>query len=236
MNLITLPISPRKISPEGELLGLTFPRFYEKIGVGNHGSIFRGVLDNQPVCFKAYNSLLVRLLTNPARSEFEALSQAQSDLYPLREHIQQGVGWYQHRGIGPVLVTRLVADFDGQPSKSLLHTATITSEYMSKLTELVTLFPKYNLFFHATLANILVQRVSPFENRPVLIDLANYQREWRYIGHAIKSSVSSSARIQRIQRWADNTLQLAARKVGAPICDNSSICDLRLPSLDPKQA
>ena len=231
MSFIALAISPRKISPEGELLGFKVPRLGEQIGAGNHGTVFRGVLDNHEVAFKAYNSLLTRLITNPARAEYASLSQAHSDLRPFSKHIQQGLGWYHHTGMGPVLVSRLVTDFDGTPSKSLLHTPTITADFMKKLSEVISLFPKFNLFFHATAANILVRRLSPTESTPVLIDLANYDREWRYLGHALTSTVSPEARPQRIQRWAENTLRHAALKVRDSRHDQS-LSDLRLPEPD----
>jgi hypothetical protein len=127
------------------------------------------------------------------------------------------------------MVSRLVRDYNGAPSPSLKHTPEISRSFLSQLEIVFECLAAKQVLYNPVAANILVQRVSETESRPVLIDLTNYESYIHYIGKGAAHLISPASKKRDIAAWLDATLLVAQRKVtenGSP-----SLNDLTLPPL-----
>jgi hypothetical protein len=229
MTFMQLPIALPRVSQDGEILN-SCARIGREIGSGRHGSAYEGILNGEMVCFKRYHFSWSHAFTsNPAKHEHGRLLQARQELAEIADSIQSPIGWYKDPAIGHVMVSRLVRDYNGAPSPSLKHTPEISRSFLNQLEIVFECLAAKQVLYNPVAANILVQRVSETESRPVLIDLTNYESYIHYIGKGAAHLISPASKKRDIAAWLDATLLVAQRKVtenGSP-----SLNDLTLPPL-----
>ena len=182
------------------------------IGRGNHGSAYIAMVNNDQVCLKAYHLFLDR---NPAKVELDRLQRARNELPEIKEYLQEPRGWLSDGTLGPLLVTNLVVDYSGRPSRTLQETCKVSQDFYAELERVLSVFPKKGVLYNPVTANILVQRVSETESRPVLIDLTNYNSYRHYPGKACLHLFSAETVKGRVAVWIDKTLREVRQKVCA---------------------
>jgi len=213
MTFIQLPFGLPRIANDGEILN-SHSRLGHGIGSGRHGTAHEGVLNGEKVCFKRYHFSLSHAFTsNPAKDEYGRLLRARNDLSVIADSLQAPLGWYKDPVIGPVLVTSLVRDYTGAPSRSLKETPEISSSFLKQLEGIFEHIADRGILYNPTPANILVQRTSSTESRPVLIDFTNYGNYLHYPAKGVAYLFSPSTKARHIAKWLEATLTVARGKV-----------------------
>ena len=213
MTFFQLPVGLPRVSQDGEILN-SCARIGREIGSGRHGSAHEGVLNGERVCLKRYHFSWSHAFTsNAAKHEYGRLLQARANLADVADSIQSPIGWYKDAVMGPVLATRLVCDHDGSPSQSLKYTSGVSQAFVDHLERIFDKFADREILYNPVAANILVQRTSDGEHRPVLIDLTNYESYLHYIGKGATHLFSPGSRKRDITAWLQATLAVARKKV-----------------------
>jgi hypothetical protein len=151
--------------------------------------------------------------SNPAKHEYGRLVEARKDLCGIADSLQAPRGWYNHPTIGPVLVTTLVQDYNGAPSQTLKQTPAISVSFFKQLEGIFEHIADRGSLYNPTPANILVQRTSSTESRPVLIDFTNYESYLHYPVKGVEYLLSPSTKARHIAKWLEATLTVARGKV-----------------------
>ena len=212
MTVFQLPIALPRVTHDGEILN-SCTRIGREIGSGRHGSAHEGILNGEKVCFKSYHFSWSHAFTsNSARHEYGRLLQARKDLPEITDFIQSPIGWYQDPLKGHVLVTRLIQDHNGAPSMPLKYTPEISPSFLNQLESVFESFAAKQVLYNPVAANILVQRTSTTESRPVLIDFTNYESYLHYIGKGAAHFISPASRARDISAWLQATLRIAKEK------------------------
>ena len=154
-------------------------------------------------------------------------SKARKDLSGIADSLQAPLGWYKHPTIGPLLVTTLVQDYNGVPSQTLKDTPEISTSFLKQLESIFECIADRGILYNPVSSNILVQRISSTESRPVLIDFTNYESYLHYPAKAVAYLLSSANKGHQIAKWLEATLDVARSKVGEG--DTASLNELRLP-------
>jgi hypothetical protein len=213
MTFLQPPIGLPRIAHDGEILN-SGVRLGGYIGSGNHGTAHEGVLNGERVCFKRYHLSWCHAFTsNPAKSEYDRLIDARNNLAEVADSIQSPIGWYRDPVAGTVLVSRLVQDYTGAPSQSLKHTSGIAKSFFHQLESIFAILSAKEALYNPVAANILVQRTSESESRPVLIDFTNYESYVHYMGKRVAHFISPESKRRHIKTWLDATLAVARNKV-----------------------
>lgn len=229
MTFFQLHIGLPRVTQEGEIRNSS-TRLGSEIGSGRHGTAHEGILNDERVCFKRYHSSWSHLFTtNPAKHEFGRLVQARTKLPELADSLQSPIGWCRDRIVGPLLVSHLVQDCDGAPSQPLKYTAEISRSFFRQLEMIFETLATQDVLYNPVAANILVQRTSDTESRPILIDLTNYESYLHYVGKGVTHLVSPASRSRHISKWLEASLNAARRKVVEPRTTTTSLEDLSLP-------
>lgn len=227
MTFMQLPIALPRVSQDGEILN-SCARIGSEIGSGRHGTAYQGMLNGEMVCFKRYHFSWSHAFTsNPAKHEYGRLIQARQELAEIADSIQSPIGWYKDPTMGQVMVSRLVRDYNGTPSPSLKDTPEISRSFFSQLELVFDSFAAKQVLYNPVAANILVQRLSETESRPVLIDFTNYESYIHYICKGAAHLISPASRKRDIAAWLNASLSLAQRKVTEN--RTPSLNDLTLP-------
>jgi hypothetical protein len=227
MAFIQLPFGLPRVTKDGEILN-SHAQLGCEIGHGRHGTAFEGRLNGEKVCFKKhYSSLSNAFISNPAKHEYGRLVQARKDLCGIADSLQAPRGWYNHPTIGAVLVTTLVQDYNGGPSQSLKETPWISESFLKQLEGVFKHIADGGMLYNPTPGNILVQKTSPTESRPVLIDLTNYESYLHYPAKAVAYLLSSANKGRQIAKWLEATLDVARGKVEGGY--TASLDELRMP-------
>ena len=227
MTFFQLPIGLPRIAKDGEILNSS-TKIGREIGNGRHGTAHEGVLNGEKVCFKRYHFSWSHAFTsNPAKHEYDRLLKARGTLAEIADSIQSPIGWYKDSIMGQVMVTRLVQDYNGWPSQPLKHTPEISRSFFNQLEGIFEVFAAKQVLYNPVAANILVQRLSETESRPVLIDFTNYESYIHYISKGAAHLISPASRKRDIAAWLHSTLTVAQGKV----TENRSLSlnDLTLP-------
>jgi len=213
MTFIQLPFGLPRIANDGEILN-SHSRLGHGIGSGRHGTAHEGVLNGEKVCFKRYHFSLSHAFTsNPAKDEYGRLLRARNKLSVIADSLQAPLGWYKDPVIGPVLVTTLVKDYNGAASQSLQNTPEISNSFLKQLEEIFTHIAERGSLYNPTPANILVQRTSSTESRPVLINFTNYENYLHSPAKGVEYLFSPSTKARHIAKWLEATLTVARGKV-----------------------
>ena len=227
MTFLQLPIGLPRIAQDGEILNST-ARLGRYIGSGRHGTAHEGILNGERVCFKRYHFSWSHALTsNPAKSEYDRLTEARQNLKEIADSMQFPIGWYRDPVAGTVLVSRLVQDYTDAPSQSLKHTSGISESFVHQLEHIFGILAAKEALYNPVAANILVQRTSQTESHPVLIDFTNYESYMHYMGKRVAHFLSPESKRLHITAWHESTLTIARSKVVES--PTPSLDELRLP-------
>lgn len=213
MTFFQLPIGLPRVTQDGEILN-SCARIGREIGSGRHGSAHEGVLNGERVCLKRYHFSWSHAFTsNPAKHEYDRLLQARANLGDITDSLQSPIGWYKDPVAGTLLATRLVCDSNGAPSQTLKYTPGVSQAFVDHLERIFQKFADREILYNPVAANILVQRTSDNEDRPVLIDFTNYESYIHYIGKGATHLISPGSRKRDIKAWLQATLAVAQKKV-----------------------
>lgn len=227
MTFIQLSFGLPRVTKDGEILN-SHAQLGREIGHGRHGSAFEGILNGEKVCFKKHHSSWSNaLISNPAKHEYGRLVQARKDLSGIADSLQAPRGWYKHPTMGQVLVTTLVQDYNGAPSQTLKQTSEISSSFLKQLQEIMTHIADRGVLYNPVPSNILVQRSSSAESRPVLIDFTNYESYLHYPAMGVEYLFSPATKACHIAKWLEATLAVARGKVAGTY--TASLDELTLP-------
>ena len=228
MTCLQLPVGIPHIAKDGKILN-SCARIGRKIGSGRHGTAYDGILNGEKVCFKKHlTGWSNAFISNPAKHEYGRLVQARADLAGIENSLQAPIGWYKDPLVGAVLVTSLIRDYNGAPSRSLEETAVITPSFLQELEGIFEYVADTGSFYNPTPANILVQRISPTESHPVLIDFTNYENYLHYPVKGVACLLSAGNKVRHVAKWLHATITVARGKVDAG--NTISFNELRLPS------
>lgn len=226
MTFVHLPQGLPRIARDGEILN-PYANVGREIGRGRHGTAHEGMLNGEKVCFKKYHFSWSHAFTsNPAKHEYGRLLQARENLAEIADAIQSPIGWYKDPILGQVMVTGLVQDFNGVPSQSLKYSPGISRSFLNQLERVFESLATQEVLYNPVAANILVQKISDTESRPVLIDFTNYESYLHYVGKGIAHVISPESKRRHITAWLEATLAVARKKVER---DSTSFEGLRLP-------
>lgn len=213
MTFLQPPIGLPRIAHDGEILN-SCARLGQEIGHGRHGTAHEGILNGERVCFKRYHfSWSHAFSANPAKHEYERLTLARTTLAEIAGSMQSPIGWYKDPIIGDMLASHLVQDYNGAPSRSLKDTPEISRSFFQQLESLLEILTAKQALYNPVPGNILVQRISETESRPVLIDLTNYESYLHYVGKGVAHLISPSSKRRHIAAWLEATRDAATRKV-----------------------
>jgi hypothetical protein len=179
-----------KQAGDGELFGY-YAKYIRAIGSGRDGTAHEARLNGVRACVKSYSSWITKIVSNPARSEFQALRKASVLLADCGENLQRGIGWFIDSKHGPVFASELIVDFDGMPSATLSTTPLLSEEYLRQLQEVLSKLEDRRIYWRPASSNILVQRASSSTLRPVLIDFTGCEKQgWLESEATRKSAVA----------------------------------------------
>lgn len=234
MSFIQLPFGLPRVTKDGEIVN-SYARVGDAIGFGRHGTAHDGVLNGERACFKRYHVSWSNAFTsNPAKYEYGRLLKARSDLSSIADSLQAPIGWYKDPIVGLLLVSHLVRNYDSSPSQSLKQTPEISQSFLQRLEGIFEQLTIRQVLFNPTDANILVQKISASESRPVLIDFTNYENYLHYPAKGLAYLLSADNKARHISQWLEVTLAVARGKVAAG--NATSLNELRLPPPDSRQA
>jgi hypothetical protein len=227
MTFIQLSFGLPRVTKDGEILN-SHAHLGREIGHGRHGTAFEGRLNGEKVCFKKHHSSWSNaFISNPAKHEYGRLVEARNDLCGIADSLQAPRGWYNHPTIGPVLVTTLVQDYNGAPSQTLKQTPAISVSFLKQLEGIFEHIADRGFLYNPVPSNILVQKTSPTEGRPVLINFTNYESYLHYPAKGVAYLLSSANKARHISKWLETTLTVARGKVAG--AHAASLDELTLP-------
>jgi hypothetical protein len=183
----------------------------EKIGSGRHGIVHKGTFRESTVCLKRYPGQTP--VINYARNEFLRLQAAHRELPDISAYLQEGIGWVASDRHGPMLVSRLVTNFDGSVSGTLDKETAVDRHFYDVLDQILKQFSDNGKLYNPVSTNILVKKTSPEQSVPVFIDLTNYENYWHYPLMLVSHTLFPGSKQTRIREWAKHALASCAQKV-----------------------